>query len=111
MSEIKTAKEWKLVPEEKNYISFGQINSEVMIRIETPICEPELMPDGDDLLARISEEKLSQVPINIAYKAKDDETTLLIYFFQFHKVSFPVIQPVFINIGKFLNEFPPKEFL
>lgn len=82
MKEINDIKKWTPVPEAKNWICYGEIEAEMIVRIETPLIEPELKPKMDGLLSRLPENKISQAPINMAFKAKSDEDTLLIYFFQ-----------------------------
>lgn len=82
MKEINDTKKWLPVPEATNWICYGEIEAKMIVRLETPLIEPELKPKGDGLLSRLPENKISQAPINMAFKAKSDEDTLLIYFFQ-----------------------------
>lgn len=81
LDEVKEGR--KPIPDLENYFCLGQTSFNVNVRIETPILQWEdLEREGEDVTAHISEEALLKAPIHLAFKAPNDEDTLLFYFCQ-----------------------------
>jgi hypothetical protein len=86
INEAKTlAKDWS--NEINNYFCFGQIDSKLKMRIESPLIEfdHKVVNKGEKnqkSVFRLRQESLLTAPIRLAFIAETDEDTLLFYFFE-----------------------------
>jgi hypothetical protein len=86
INEAKTfAKGWN--PEFRNYFCLNKIDSELKMRLESPLIEFDhrVINKGEkdeNVLFRLKKDSLLNAPIRLAFKAKMDEITLLFYFFE-----------------------------